>query len=184
MSAMASQITSLSTVYLTVYSGTDQRKHQSSASLAFVRGIHRSPVNSSHKGPVTRKGVSIWWRHHDLTNTKTAKSVKYFIGCTVWFKFAYQFMWQHLLLRVALYPGCAWVFNHISPTDVSFTIFCLSNNGMQHLWLNDRCWYKNMLQKYSSYIFCIKSNVLLAQIFGLDLHVRILDSSVICNQLN
>ena len=42
-------------VYSTVYSGEDQRKHQSSASLAFVRGIHRSPVNSPHKGPVTRK---------------------------------------------------------------------------------------------------------------------------------
>ena len=35
--------------------GGDQRKHQSSASLAFVRGIHRWPVNSPHKGPVTRK---------------------------------------------------------------------------------------------------------------------------------
>ena len=35
--------------------GADQRKHQSSASLAFVRGIHRRPVNSPHKGPVTRK---------------------------------------------------------------------------------------------------------------------------------
>ena len=33
----------------------DQRKHQSSASLAFVRGIHRGPVNSPHKWPVTRK---------------------------------------------------------------------------------------------------------------------------------
>ena len=55
MSAMASQITSLAIVYSTVYSGTDQRKHQSSASLAFVRGIHRSPVNSPHKWPVTRK---------------------------------------------------------------------------------------------------------------------------------
>ena len=33
----------------------DQRKHQSSASLAFVRGIHRWPVNSPHKWPVTRK---------------------------------------------------------------------------------------------------------------------------------
>ena len=42
-------------VYSTVYSGTDQRKHQSSASLAFVRGIHRWPVNSPHKWPVTRK---------------------------------------------------------------------------------------------------------------------------------
>ena len=38
-----------------VCSGADQRKHQSSASLAFVRGIHRSAVNSPHKGPVTRK---------------------------------------------------------------------------------------------------------------------------------
>ena len=55
MSAMASQIASLTIVYLTVYSGANQRKHQSSASLAFVRGIHRWPVNSSHKGPVTRK---------------------------------------------------------------------------------------------------------------------------------
>ena len=55
MGAMASQITSLTIVYSTVYSGADQREHQSSASLAFVRGIHRSPVNSPHKWPVTRK---------------------------------------------------------------------------------------------------------------------------------
>ena len=55
MSLMASQITSLTIVYSTVYSGTDQRKHQSSASLAFVRGIHWGPVNSTHKWPVTRK---------------------------------------------------------------------------------------------------------------------------------
>ena len=55
MSTMASQITSLTIVYWNVYSGADQRKHQSSASLAFVRGIHRGPVNSPHKGPVTRK---------------------------------------------------------------------------------------------------------------------------------
>ena len=43
----------------TVYSGADQRKHQSSASLAFVRGIHRWPVNSPHKGPVTRKSFHL-----------------------------------------------------------------------------------------------------------------------------
>ena len=55
MGAMASQITSLMIVYSTVYSGADQRKHQSSASLAFVWGIHRGPVNSSHKWPVMRK---------------------------------------------------------------------------------------------------------------------------------
>ena len=55
MSLMASQITSLTIVYPTVYSGADQREHQSSASLAIVRGIHRGPVNSPHKWPVTRK---------------------------------------------------------------------------------------------------------------------------------
>ena len=57
MSAMASQITSLTIVYSPVYSGADQRKHQSSASLAFVSGIHRCPVNSPHKGPVTREVI-------------------------------------------------------------------------------------------------------------------------------
>ena len=56
MSAMmASQITSHTFVYSTVYSGADQRKHQSSASLSFVRGIHRWPMNSPHIRPVTRK---------------------------------------------------------------------------------------------------------------------------------
>ena len=55
MSPIASQITSLGIVYSTVYSGADQRKHQSFASLAFVRRIHRGPVNSPHKRPVTRK---------------------------------------------------------------------------------------------------------------------------------
>ena len=46
MSAMASQITSRAIVYSVVYSGTDQRKHQTYASLAFVRRIQRRPVNS------------------------------------------------------------------------------------------------------------------------------------------
>ena len=55
MCATASQITSLTIVYPIVYSDADQRKHQSSASLVFVRGIHRGPVNSPRKWPVTRK---------------------------------------------------------------------------------------------------------------------------------
>ena len=75
MSAIASQITGVSIVYSTVCSGADQRKHQSSASLAFVRGIHRWPVDSPHKGPVTRKifpfddVIMLWifrWRDHAL----------------------------------------------------------------------------------------------------------------------
>ena len=55
MGTIASQITSLTIVYSTVYSDADLRKHQSSASLAFVREIHRGPVNSPHNWPVTRK---------------------------------------------------------------------------------------------------------------------------------
>ena len=55
MSTVASQITSLTIVYWNIYSGTDQEKHQSSASPAFVRGIHRWPENSLYKGPVMRK---------------------------------------------------------------------------------------------------------------------------------
>ena len=55
MGTMASQITGVSIVYLTVSSGADQIKHQSFASLAFVWGIHRWQENSSHKVPVTRK---------------------------------------------------------------------------------------------------------------------------------
>ena len=55
MGEIASQITSLAIVYSAFYSGADQKKHQSPASLAFVRGIHRGPVNSPHKWPVARK---------------------------------------------------------------------------------------------------------------------------------
>ena len=55
MTTLASQITSLTVVYSIVYSDTDQRKHQSSTSLAFLRGIYRGPVNSPHKWQVTRK---------------------------------------------------------------------------------------------------------------------------------
>ena len=57
MGKLASQITSLTVVYSIVYLSADLRKHQTSAPLAFVRGIHRGPVNSPHKGPVTRKMV-------------------------------------------------------------------------------------------------------------------------------
>ena len=53
MSVMASQVTVDPMVCTTVCSGADERKHQSSASLAFVQGIHRS-----------RENVSIWWRYH------------------------------------------------------------------------------------------------------------------------
>ena len=55
MGAIASQITIHMIVFSTVYSDWDQRKHQSSASLVFVLGSHRGPVNSPHKLPGTLK---------------------------------------------------------------------------------------------------------------------------------
>ena len=62
MGAMASQVTSLMIVYSTVYSSADQRKHQKSASLAFMRGIHRWPCPAQRAS--NAENVFIWWRHH------------------------------------------------------------------------------------------------------------------------
>ena len=67
MGMMASHITGTLMVCSAVCSGADQRKHQSSASMAFVMGIHRPPVNFPHKGPVTRKmfpfdDIIVSWR--------------------------------------------------------------------------------------------------------------------------
>ena len=77
MNAMASQITGVSVVHSTVCPGADQIKHQSSASLAFVRGIHRSPVNSPHKCPVTRKMIPfdvVIMRTHVVSFSVTGQS--------------------------------------------------------------------------------------------------------------
>ena len=57
MGTIESQITSLTIVYSTVYSGADQRKYQSSASLAFVRGFPAQRASNA-------ENVFIWWRHH------------------------------------------------------------------------------------------------------------------------
>ena len=54
MVAMASHITGVWGVWSNVWSSADQIKHQSSAPLVFVRGNHRLPVDSPHKGSVTR----------------------------------------------------------------------------------------------------------------------------------
>ena len=75
----ASQITSLTIVYSIVYSGTDRRKYQSSSSL------NRSPVNCPHKGPITRKKVSIWWRHHaNLTHGGRMTHISFTELCRHW----------------------------------------------------------------------------------------------------
>ena len=77
MGAMASRITSLTIVYSSVYSDAYQRKHQSSASLAFVWGIHLWPANPQHKGPITRK----MFRFNDVIMVPTAFT-RILRGCT------------------------------------------------------------------------------------------------------
>ena len=64
MDTMASQITSLTIVYSTVHAGADQRNIKAPRHWL----LSRSPVNSPHKWPVTRKNVSIWWRDHEWVN--------------------------------------------------------------------------------------------------------------------
>ena len=62
MGAIATQITSLTVVYSTVYSDADQGKYQSSASLAFVSGTGEFPAQMASNA----ENVSIWWRYHAL----------------------------------------------------------------------------------------------------------------------
>ena len=70
MGAIASQITSLTIVYSTVYSDADERKHQSSVSLAFVRGILPETGEFPAQMASNAENVSIWWRHHDIMHTQ------------------------------------------------------------------------------------------------------------------
>ena len=75
MGAMESQITSLASVYSTIHSGADQRKHQSSASLAFGWEIHQWLVNSPHKYTVTRKCFHLMTSSYQLKTNHQATAI-------------------------------------------------------------------------------------------------------------
>ena len=98
MSAMTSHITSLMIVCSTVYSDRDQRKHQSSALLAFVREIHLWSLNSPQKGPVTRRKFPF----DDVimvtaAHTEPSTYHSYLCYCSSWWSFITCF--YHLMLR-------------------------------------------------------------------------------------
>ena len=103
MGAIVSQITSLTIVYSTVYSDADQRKYQSSASVAFVRGIHRGPAQMASNA----ENVSIWWRHHDCVQ-RSIDIISWF--CCALFCCGYIInYYRHLVIRVIHFPllrGC------------------------------------------------------------------------------
>ena len=157
MGVMAYQITSLTIVYSTDYSGANQRKHQSSASLAFVRGIHRRLMKSPHKWQVTRKMfpfddviMSHMCRrvHDSLWNVKFLLSdwsiillmIPLIIGLTV-----------SVLLSIVAIPTVMWC------TDVLALIRVLVPHGKiyQHLcWTTTEaafpnlCWTCDYLSKF------------------------------------
>ena len=120
LSAMAAQITSLMIVYSAVYSSADQRKDQSSASLVFVSGIYRWPVNSPHKGPVTRKmfpfddGIMTELGYSDLSVLKLIND-----DFQIW----YLIGWQR---------GPQAIRGHVRKpalVNMDFNMDCLSNHG-------------------------------------------------------
>ena len=127
MSAMAYQITSLATVYPIVYSGTDQRKHQSSASLAFVWGIHRSPVNSLHKGQWCGKCF------HLVMSSCFSNTHRHPIVPPVW-KTIIKIAWVRDVLQF-WHKGKHWILNSQKTWDIkadicwwlSSAVWCLYN---------------------------------------------------------
>ena len=149
MSAVASQITSLKIVYSTVLSGADQRKHQRTASLAFVRGIHRWPVNSPHKGPVTRKMLPfddvIVWR----CNLRLEHSSSHVVVHKT--EVIYQF-WQILLTKIIhIITNTIFKFwwNHPSITQVSGIV-------LHHLSISMLFLIKFLDQAFCMLPFCLK----------------------------
>ena len=102
MGAIVSLITSLTIVYSTVNSGADQRKYQSSTSLAFVRGIHRRPVNSPHKRPATRK----MFPFDDVIMNIIAAFLSRLYACNIvicdsmeWISSICMFTFSHILMK-------------------------------------------------------------------------------------
>ena len=129
MSAMASQITGVSIVYSIVCSSPDQRKHQCSASLAVVRGIHRWSVNSPNKGLVTRKMFpfmtsSCMGKNRPVLNPTTrskALTVCLVLECTAsqrnthFYNMASLFAFQFFFLYQSQHFTCKFTFinNHV-----------------------------------------------------------------------
>ena len=137
MSAMASQITSLAIVYSTVYSGADQRKYHSSSSLAFVRGIHRWPVNSQRAS--NTENISNWWRQQLLYHA--GESLRFLAsdwlrngsGCEAAFlvgrqRFPYRSRFNFSVKNMENMLLCNAIFD-IMHIDFSWKIYCGANDA-------------------------------------------------------
>ena len=131
MSAMASQITGVSFVYSTACSGAYQRQHQSCSSLAFVRGIHRWPVKSPHKGPVTRKMFpfdDVIMEHESLNNQ--IRQINRFQYLELWI--TADSTW-YIKKSILLYIMCGNVAYTSKLTSISYDKF-ISVGVWEELW--------------------------------------------------
>ena len=131
MTTMASQITSLTIVYLTVYSDADQRKHQSSTSLVFVWGIHRDRWIPRTKGKSRGKCF------HLMTSSWLIYSIKVilwiimmldstlfpFVGCycsTLWIDSTICFIYKKLCIISWYCNAIAWYINTVFGSQAYF----------------------------------------------------------------
>ena len=151
MGAIASQITSLTIVYSTLYSGADQSKHQSSASLAFVRGIHRGPVNSPHKWPVTRK----MFRFDDVIIAFS--EINYFFG--IWWIFLPS-------TRSSRYFFCYWN-NALRSNTLRFKSDALISS-LIYILIEQILYARAMLNTIFSYLKMINDNMFNYQLVPID----------------
>ena len=151
---MASQITSLTIVYSLVFSGADERKYQSSASLAFVLGIHRWPVNSPHKGSVTRKmfpfdEVIMYVRFS--TQTRRPRQLcayhSYIILCHTYYSFSVLYIRCISSVNVGF-------FTHDLKQCLSSIVWCFHSRKC-NVWyrLQDDSHYLNMITSANGNIF-------------------------------
>ena len=123
---MASQITGLTIVYSTVYS-MRKKTHQSSASLAFVCGIHRWPMNSPHKGPVTRE----MFPFDDAVN---AYCINELLSST-WKDFTYP---RHLSLKIWQWRKCKYI-SIFPEINASWSVKLLPRRHWVEIIISNRC---------------------------------------------
>ena len=116
MGAIASQITSLTIVYSTVYSDADERKHQSPASLAFVGN---SPLTGEFPAQMASNewNVSIWWRYHEMLVFLNKSTLNHAVAWH-WFSITPP---RHLTNLLIIYDIATW-----SPTNKMYWYFHLN----------------------------------------------------------
>ena len=142
------------------YLGTDQRKHQSFASLASAWGIRRWPVNSPHKGPVTRKMFPFWWRHHVLVTCQSVLNIPFMVPSLTLPTIVSMTVKQPFRIQVNESHGSntIWQFNHSKhwkPTNqaqqsrVYFYVMYVLLQMSQRLWFDTHYHWQSVTMGFS-----------------------------------